>query len=576
MADQTIRIHLTSFRTLLPALGGLLLGLFCCSTLTAAPQEAPAGSTTQTPEATTQPAAAATASAPQAAPAAQEIPQAPVLPLSRKPYSVRVEIGISASAPVSEHIRSLILRDVSNAIDRMYGHMWDETVVFSDWFAPGSISRLERLTEDEMKSRFPTSDPEKVMLISFTESGNLWNVGCREFDCRVQELTPLYSSSTMDYRSLGSIAAGLMRDSFRPVLMLSQALPATEELELFLQAGDLPPRDPSAAQIAEGDVLRPFLRHLDRRDPKLLKSLQKLDLTYIRVTRFDTQYLSEGVSSSDQDVTDNGAQAEASANYIDRSRVTGVLISHGMAPFGGRGRNVQQIALRQRPMAKESRVRLVLSNRTDRPLVCHRVDRVSKLRYKDEGVGEPVRHVSDRNGEIVVPTDPANPTFWLYVYSGGMLLARVPYAPGILPTDTVKLPDDSLRLGVEGELYLFRDELVDVVARRAVFKGMAKKAAETGDEAKLETSLKAIESLKGKKEFDTDLNTVRVPAVDKAKALRNRSAQRNIEKLCNAMGSSLEEFFKTEKQLKEMEDIEKLRALAEERKQNPPAAAPQQ
>ncbi len=150
-----------------------------------------------------------------------------------------------------------------------------------------------------------------------------------------------------------------------------------------------------------------------------------------------------------------------------------------------------------------------------------------------------------------------------------MLLARVPYAPGMMPADTVKLPDDSLRLGVEGELYLFRDELVDMVARRAVFKGMARKAATNGETDQLEAALKKIEGLKGKRNFDSDLNTVRVPAIDKAKALRNRSAERNIEKLCKAMGESLAEFFKTEKQLKEMDEIEKLRALAEERKQNP-------
>ena len=46
-----------------------------------------------------------------------------------------------------------------------------------------------------------------------------------------------------------------------------------------------------------------------------------------------------------------------------------------------------------------------------------------------------------RNGEIQIAVDPENPTFWLYVYSGSALLARVPYAPGLIPYDVMKLPE---------------------------------------------------------------------------------------------------------------------------------------
>ena len=43
------------------------------------------------------------------------------------------------------------------------------------------------------------------------------------------------------------------------------------ELEFLLQAGELAVPDPTAAFIQDGDVLRPFLRQMDRRNPDKLK-----------------------------------------------------------------------------------------------------------------------------------------------------------------------------------------------------------------------------------------------------------------------------------------------------------------
>ena len=108
--------------------------------------------------------------------------------------------------------------------------------------------------------------------------------------------------------------------------------------------------------------------------------------------------------------------------------------------------------------------------------------------------------------------DPENPTFWLYVYSGSSLLARVPYAPGLLPQDTIKLPDDGLRLGVEGELYLFRDALVDTVAQKAVLMSLAKKASAEGRLEEVDKLIVQLDELPGQKEFMSRLNAIKTPA----------------------------------------------------------------
>ena len=178
--------------------------------------------------------------------------------------------------------------------------------------------------------------------------------------------------------------------------------------------------------------------------------------------------------------------------------------------------------------------------------------------------------LTDRNGELDLQVDPANPTFWLYAYSGSMLLARVPYAPGIVPSETVKLPDDSLRLGVEGDMYLLRDELVDMVAEKAVYMSLAKKASDARDTAKFEEVIGEINELPAKEAFNVRLNEIRAPAVEKATQVKNPQAKRRIESMVTKMSDSLNTFFSAEKRVKEADELQKLRDAAE----LPPAPSP--
>lgn len=496
-----------------------------------------------------------------------EVPAAePVveLPLPHRPYQVVLEVGFDGVDTRGPLVQSLLIEDIRKGLLRMYGHMWNAEIRNSNWLIPANSHRIERLTESDVQSHYDSSSVEKVILIGVSGNQNAFEVSCREFDVRVQELTPVLKQRTNDIQDVGAIACRLARDSFRPVTIFTAQSVDKTELEFELQAGALIPPDPTAAQIAEGDVLRPFLRQLDRRNPGKIKSLQRLDLCYIRVTTFNQELRTDTVSPEDSPVRVEGVTTSP-AVYTDSGHVRGVLISHGLVPFGGRARSVQQIALRQRPAAKKSRVRLVLQARPDRPLICFRVDRVSKLRQTDVNEVPGVRLLSDRNGDIEIEVDPQNPTFWLYVYSGSVLLARVPYAPGLIPRDTMKLPDDSVRLGVEGELYLLRDQLVDMVAQKAVHMSIAKKSAAEGNVPGLEAAITQLDALPGQKRFEELLNKIKTDALTKADQQKNTGARRKVEKLCTKMGESLTLFFAGDKRLREAQEIERLRQSADAR-----------
>jgi len=495
--------------------------------------------------------------------AAQKEVKAPEVPFASRPYKVTVTVGFDGSQTQFPTIRARLVEEIRKGLDRMYGPMWNSQVASSDWLIPASRNRLQRLTEADLLTRYPESTAEKVILIALSGNNGAFEVSCREYDTRVQELSPMLSEQTNDFESVANIACRLARDSFRPVLLLAGPAIDKTELEFFLQAGTIIPPDPSAAQIADGDVLRTFLRQMDRRNPDQLKIMQRLDLCYVRVTSFNQELRAQELSPGDTDVVIEGQSADPSATYIDSGHVRGVLISHGLVPFGGRGRSMQQIALRQRPSAPSSRVRLVLQTRPDRPLICYRVDKVAKLRHTDVSETPNVRILTDRNGAIEIAVDPENPTFWLYVYSGSLLLARVPYAPGLIPEDIMKLPDDGLRLGVEGELYLLRDQLVDMVAQKAVFMSLAKKGAAAGDLPAVEAAIAQLDALPGQRDFDAMLNQIRTPALRKAEQQKNPGVKRKIEVLCEKMSESLTLFFATDKRLKEAEELKKLRQSAE-------------
>jgi hypothetical protein len=437
--------------------------------------------------------------------------------------------------------------------------MWETQVRESAWFRPGTRLQLTRLAETDLKDAWPEAAAEKLMLITVEGAHNGFTVSCREFDTRIVELSPLLSRNVFTSRHIPHAACELARDCFRPFLLFANPTIDKAELEFTLQAGNLLPPDPSAAQIAKGDVFRPFLRQMDRRNPGQVKLLQRLDLCYITVTDFNRVLGTDGIAQTDDTPVAVPDAPAPSTNYVDTGRVRGVLISHGAVPFGGKGRNLQQIAIRQRPMAQTSRIRLVLRDRPDRPLVCLRVDQVPK---RDSPPELRIRHLTDRNGELELPVDPANSTFWLYVFSGSTTLARVPYAPGLLPTETVKLPDDSIRLGVEGDLYLLRDELVDMVAEKAVHMSIAKKTSAAGDSAGFERAVASIDALPARQQFSDRLDAIRSPALEKADAVRNSTAKRRIESLITKMRESVDKFFAAEKRVKEAEELQKLRQAA--------------
>ncbi len=468
------------------------------------------------------------------------------IPFSLRPYRISLSVLTTASVESRRFRRAGVLNEIRQAVSRMYGRVWDLNLDSADWLRPGTPRQISELGIDdliqgedpgELLDRYPESDYDKAIFLGVAATTAGFDMVCREYDSRTHELSSVVRGFTPDRRYIASVAVRLVRDSFRPCLTYVRRYVDSadrEFIQLQVQAGEIPVPDPTAEQIREGDVLRLFHRFMKRTDSTQLRQLRPLPLNYVRVTSVDVT--------------------------VTRGLVTGVLLTHGVvSPFGLRGRNLQQIALRQRPTARSSRIRLVERSVDNKPLICQRLNVVYKLRRKDADELEQVRLVSDRNGEVTVDAHDDFQTLWLYVYSGEMLLAWIPYAPGLVSVDTIELPDDSIRLSVEGDLRLFRDELVDSIALREVQFNMAGRAADEGNVEDFQQLLEEYGSNPTLDDFKDSLSLIRVRAVKRAEQQNNSIAKRAVERMCNRILDTLELFFSDEKRLKRRKEIGRLR-----------------
>ena len=489
------------------------------------------------------------------------------IPFRDQPYLVRVEIGFGLDCLRASDDREELLRRTRGAISRMYGRAWEATVAETSSMVPSGRRHLEWLEEERLVEAWPESTTQKMFFVSVERAGLDYIISCREYDARVQELGPLYFRRTGDIRGAGTMIAELLRDSFRPCVLYERKFLNAEErqiMELQVQAGAIPIPDPSAEQVVENDVLRPFVREMNRRDPTQLNRLLKLELAYIRVLHVDRGVKSGNSSrkrvEGDVDVPEEEQTKDSAIGYSP-GRVHGFYITHSpIERFGSRGRRNQYFALRQRPAAEDSMVRITLKGKKDRPLVAHRLKIAYQLHWKDEEDGPQTGLVTDRNGEVVIPQRENHPTFWIRVYSGTSLLARVPYSPGLVPSDTIELPDDSIRLFVEGELQLLTDQLIDSIALRGVLVARAKKAAERGDTKLVTTLLDEYARVPAKKQFTTWIEDVQAKADIRLrdKGLRSRMVSRMTEN----MQGSVDRFFSPEREAERDREISQLRSTA--------------
>ena len=476
----------------------------------------------------------------------RKIPQEPRQGFEQ--YRVKVSVSFDNDPRFTDIFREEMLAELERVVDRTYGLMFQLTVEPNDWLVPARKTVLDRVQATEVQRAQGTDDFDKIFVVAIEADGvryrasvREWdahgagrtyseNDGPREWDERGRVLSPSESAETTDRRDVAEVAGRMIAKAFRPLLTVETA--NADNIQLRLKAGEFPAPDPAGDQIIPGDILLPYFRYKDKK--KVVQKVQFLPATYIIVQE------------------------------VNRSIVKGVIVSGlGMRLQGGKKRRIDQMCIRERPRHAVTDVQMALRRNTKRLLVANRVRVIPKLRGKDEGLKEPVEMWSDRNAKVSVPVDPDHSLVWLYVYSGMTfkpskadkekmvsaphLVSRVPFAPGLVREQRVELLDDSLRLGVEGELTILQGQLVDTVARQAVLKAFIKKAAEKEDWKSVDKNLVKLKELMPIAKFKADLSNIRVDALEAARAMKDNLAKSRITRLCSETEQLIDRFLDKEK-----------------------------
>lgn len=454
------------------------------------------------------------------------------LPLESRRYQVLISISFGTDPTFTPRFQKQVADDIRLISDRTFYKMWNRRIERNLANSVTSQADLRRLEPDTVLSDHPELAVDKAFFTWVESAGSQYVVSVREWDAATRRLGAVFTRHTPVRSRVGDAAMRAISAAFRPLLSIENVEEGTATLRL--QAAAFPPSDPAAAQLNPGDILQAFLRYRD------------LDGTVARIQSLPWTYL----------VVDN----------VERERVTCTVASGLRAPLGGgrRQRRVDLLALATHVAYDSTRLELVQRTNTSLPLVGHQVRVVSKLLPEREAPQPSDLFVTDRRGTVQLRTRADGKLVWLYVLSGDSLLARVPYVPGSDPSVTLSVPDDSIRLSVEGELELLQGDLVDLVAARAQHILRARHLAADDHWDQVDVEMAELEQLPDISHFRQRLSTIRVPALEAARADQNRLAESRIGKLCDQMSQLIQRYVDDDKIQAAKERIQELRPRPED------------
>ena len=460
----------------------------------------------------------------------------PERPVQFQPYRVRLVVAFDSHELLGPKFQEQTRSELRRIAERTYGAVWQlEEDPQPGKYRPAILEGMDYSAASPL-----AGDADKLFLLSVRLSGARYLLSARELDVTTQVLSPALTGETYQRHLVAETVFALARDLVSPLLVLDD--PMEGEISLAVRGGGFPVPDPAATLARSGDLFLPLLRFFDR-DGKVQK-IDFLPWSYLRVDE-----LADGI---------------ASCTSLSALRTT----------FGrGASRRVQALAIRRPRLHDATTISLAASDATAAPLIGYDVRIVPKTDPTAESQGEELRDVSDRAGRVRVPVVPDQPIVWIYVYSGDALLARVPLAPGIHAEATLNIANDDDRMRVRRELALLEGRLVDAVARRSTKIAQIRTLGRAGKWPEVKAEMATLKALASVDTFVSAVNAVRVPALERANARRDRLAVSRIEKMCNNTLDLVRRFLEDDRISALEEELSELEKLDQKDQQTPEGAA---
>lgn len=466
-----------------------------------------------------------------AARAADDAEEPEPLPLELRPYDVRVYVAFDNDLTFTADFRERVLAHLRDRCDGYWGRMCNVTIVEYDRLLPATAATLQRLPVGMDSPE--TADCDKAFFLTVQRRGGGYEVAGKCWDATTRTTSDVLTAETYRRGELDDRLFGLLSDLFEPIAEVTDF--DFETARLNVRAGELLPGDPSQAQLTPGRLLTPLYRFWSREGE--IRRIQEIPWTYLVV------------------------------EDVDRSFVTCDIVSGLRVPLTTRRRRlIEALATGVRPRTNDTRLKLVSQRFPDQPMYGVTVsilpDRPEPSAEGDTPEAEkpkPVTLMADRQGTVTIAGDGSGLPVMLGVHSGKAMLARVPVVPGLVEETTIELPDDSIRLKVEGELAVLESAIIDAVAKRAVLVARTRAATKKNDWDEVDELLARIDSLTGPGALKTQLTIIREQAVAAAAARRDVGTQRRVESLCSKTSELIDHYLGPDKLREFREEVEELR-----------------
>ncbi|WP_145229015.1 hypothetical protein [Gimesia algae] len=462
------------------------------------------------------------------------------LHISLKPYRTRIEIACDPETRLDDFERQRLQRQLHQIIDRSVGEKWllnepdglqaeTSTGIFENrWLPLCTSTGLLRLQPEQILERYPAQPFEKLFLIVIEPAGIGYRISGREFDYYSQRLSPLAEKVTYETRFLAETVFHLLSDLFSSIVSIETV--DGEQVTVSEQAGQFPTPDPDVATVEINSFFLPFFRYLNR--DREVKNIQMIPWTYLEIEKMDRKHATCSVTSGLRGILSGSRRrVETLALHVQpRYQATELsLVPRGTSTQTYAGMKVQLSPLNPQEVRQLQIAAKKESEETKKP-----------PKEPDYLTGE---FLTNRSGTIEIDADPQQPLIWLYIRSGKALVANVPYLPGIDSRISIQIPDDRIRLGVEGELAVLNGELIESVAELSMKMSRIRKWAKSNEWDKVDAGIRGLESeLSPRRIFLDKLNVIRVSAVEAAQAQNNRAAQARIASLCRETGNRIDRF----------------------------------
>lgn len=420
----------------------------------------------------------------------------------QSPYQVHITIAADTAVRPQPALGESLSKALSERIASAISPLWITTIqVAADAKTRRECLHLRALPWEELPP--PLKEFDKLIWLAIRATAQGYDLSAREFDVYTRQWGAIHRRTVPQTAYLPEACFDLLTSVFTPLALIEPITDNDAQVLLHFKGDGLPRRSDGDLFTKPGDVFQPVLRRSDR-SGKLAEG---------GVTPVPWTYLTTAPSSDGRRLAD--------------------VHTGTRRPFAmqRRGR-VEQLAVALKNPPGPAKVRFHARTDPKQGLAGYEV-----FRNAVEGSPELIG-VTDRTGVVAIPPGDQGGVTMILLRSDGQLLAKLPVPAGSGAMLEIPVADNVSRLRAQSESQVVREQLVDVVARRAILISriramLAKNRVEDARKVMVE-----LDSLPTASVFGRTIDV----AARKIPASKDATVQRTIDKMFSSTRELLGKF----------------------------------